>query len=143
LAESEVVEFGATRPGDQAERFGVTQAALRMSRAANGVSARHGEVAREMWSSLWPDRPLDQVPIGHVTNGVHVPTWIGGPMREVLARHLGPDWIDRAADPHTWAGVDQIPDEELWEARGRQRGELVEFVRRRSTQDRLMRGDTR
>jgi starch phosphorylase len=64
-------------------------------------------------------------------------------MRELFERHLGPEWITRAADPETWAGVDQIPDEELWEARQRQRGELVEFVRRRSMQDRLMRGDTR
>ena len=60
-----------------------------MSRAANGVSRRHGEVAREMWQALWPELPVDEVPIGHVTNGVHVPTWIGTPMRELLDRHLG------------------------------------------------------
>ena len=138
-----VLELGRTHPERTEEPFGVTQAALRLSRAANGVSRRHGEVARGMWAPLWPDRPEHQIPIGHVTNGVHVPTWIGGPMRELLDRHLGPEWIVRVTDPETWSGVDRIPDDELWEARGRQRRELVEFVRRRSTQDRLLRADTR
>ena len=79
--------------------------ALRASRAANGVSRRHGEVARGMWNDLWPDRATDDVPIGHVTNGVHVPTWLGAPMRELLDRHLGDGWMDHQADPATWAGV--------------------------------------
>jgi starch phosphorylase len=143
LPEDEVIALGRTHPEDGGEPFGVTQAALRMSRAANGVSRRHGEVSRGMWSTLWPDRSAEQVPIGHVTNGVHVPTWIGGPMRELLDTYLGSDWVARADDPQTWAGVDRIPDDELWRARARQRSELVEFVRRRSTQDRLLRGDVR
>jgi starch phosphorylase len=143
VSEGTVLELGRTRPQEASEPFGVTQAALRMSRAANAVSRRHGEVARAMWASLWPDTPPDQVPIGHVTNGVHVPTWIGGPMRELLDRHLGEGWMQQAADPETWSGVAQIPDEELWAARQHQRRELVEFVRRRTTQDRLLRGDTR
>ncbi len=138
-----VLGLGRTHPDRTDEPFGVTQVALRLSRSANGVSRRHGEVARGMWAPLWPDAPEDQIPIGHVTNGVHVPTWIGGPLRGLLARHLGPDWMSRATDPQTWAAVDQIPDEELWEARQRQRGELIEFVRRRSMLDRLMRGDAR
>ncbi len=136
-----VLSLGRTHPEDPNYRFGLTQAALRLSRAANAVSARHGDVARGMWAPLWPGR--EDVPIAHVTNGVHVPTWIGGPMRAVLDRHLGPDWMRHAADPDTWAAVDQISDEELWHARVEQRGELVEFVRRRSTQDRLLRGDAR
>ena len=78
----EVIRLGRTRPDDDGEPFGVSQFALRTSRAANGVSRRHGEVARRMWRDLWPGRALDDVPIGHVTNGVHVPTWIGGPMRD-------------------------------------------------------------
>jgi len=139
----DLIPLGRTDGGDSGEPFGITQAALRLSRAANGVSRRHGEVSRSMWSALWPGRPVEQVPIGHVTNGVHVPTWIGGAMRELLDRHLGPDWIARAADPAAWAGIDEIPDQELWDARCRQRAELVEFVRARSTHDRLLRGDLR
>ena len=143
LPQDEVIGLGRTSPEDAGEPFGVTQAALRMSRAANGVSRRHGEVSRQMWSVLWPDRPPEAVPIGHVTNGVHVPTWIGTAMRELLDRQFGADWMERVDDPQTWAAVDEIPDEELWQGRERQRGELIEFVRRRSTQDRLLRGDVR
>jgi starch phosphorylase len=140
---SELIALGRTHPEDPSEPFGVTQVALRLSRAANAVSRRHGEVAREMWSELWPDRPLDEVPIAHVTNGVHVPTWIGSAMRELLDRRLGDGWLSRATDPQTWARVDEIADADLWAARGRQRAELIGFVRTRSTIDRLVRGDVR
>jgi starch phosphorylase len=96
-----------------------------------------------MWQSLWPGRPVDEVPIGHVTNGVHVPTWVGPAMRELLDRHLGPDWMTRSADPDTWAAIDDIPDEELWAVRQRQRDELVEYVRHKSVADRLARTEPR
>jgi starch phosphorylase len=138
-----LLALGRTHPEDPAEPFGVTQAALRMSRAANAVSRRHGEVAREMWRGLWPALPADQVPIGHVTNGVHIPTWIGMPMRELLDRHLGERWCERAEDPETWVPVGEIPDAELWDVRLRQRRELIEFVRERSMADRLIRNDVR
>jgi starch phosphorylase len=143
IPEQKLIALGRTNPRKSAEPFGVTQAALRMSRAANGVSRRHGAISRAMWSALWPGRTEDDVPIGYVTNGVHVPTWIGTDMRELFDRHLGADWAARAAEQSTWDAVDRIPAEALWRARERQRGELVEFVRRRSTQDRLLRGDVR
>jgi starch phosphorylase len=143
LPEPEVIALGRNDPADEQQPFGVTQAALRLSGAANGVSRRHGEVARRMWAPLWPDRPAEEVPIGHVTNGVHVPTWIGTPMRELFDRRLGGDWLERVTEPQLWAGVETIPAAELWAARERQRGELIEFVRARSTQNRLLRGDAR
>jgi len=137
-----LVRRGRTHPDAHDEPFGVTQFALRTSRAANGVSARHGEVAREMWHDLWPDRPLGEVPITHVTNGVHIPTWIGAPMRGLLDRHLGEGWFDRAVDPATWEPARAIPSEELWAARSQQRRELIDLVCERSVVDRLGRGDT-
>jgi len=139
----EVIRLGRTRPDDEAEPFGVSQFALRTSRAANGVSRRHGEVARGMWRGLWPERAAEDVPIGHVTNGVHVPTWIGVPMRSLLDRHLGEGWLDRAADPATWAGIDAISDEELWAVRCEQRAALVGYVRTKSVTDRLGRDEPR
>jgi starch phosphorylase len=139
----ELVALGRDQADDPSSPFGVTQAALRMSRSANAVSRRHGEVARDMWHWLWPECQGEEIPIGHVTNGVHVPTWIGEPMRELLDRHLGPDWSARAEDPATWSAVDTIPSAELWAARGRQRAGLVGFVGRRSVADRLLRGDLR
>jgi glycogen phosphorylase len=138
----ELVRRGRTHPDESAEPFGVTQFALRSSRIANGVSARHGEVAREMWQELWPDRAVEDVPITHVTNGAHIPTWIGGPMRELLDRHLGDGWTDRAVDPATWEPLEQVPARELWDARAAQRRELIDVVRERSVMDRLGRGDT-
>jgi starch phosphorylase len=138
-----IVRLGRTSPHEAAEPFGVTQFALRTSRAANGVSRRHGEVAREMWQALWPDRPLEEVPIAHVTNGVHIPSWLGGPMRELLDRHLSEGWLARATDPATWAPVDDIPAAELWAVRRAQRAQLVDFVRDRAVADRLGRDESR
>ncbi len=139
----DLVALGRNHPADHQAPFGVTQAALRMSRAANAVSRRHGEVARDMWQGLWPDRAAEDVPIGHVTNGVHVPTWLGVPMRELLDRYLPEDWCAHAADPAVWSAVDRIPAEELWAMRRRQREALVEFIRGRSVADRLLRSDVR
>ncbi len=138
-----IVRRGRTHPDDESEPFGVTQFALRNSRNANGVSRRHGEVARGMWNALWPDREEDDVPITHVTNGVHVPSWVGEPMRKLLDRRLAEGWPLRADDPDTWAGLDDASDEELWAVRSEQRDRLVHFVRERSVLDRLSRGDAR
>jgi glycogen phosphorylase len=140
---NDVVPRGRTHPDDPHEPFGVTQFALRNSRNANGVSRRHGEVAREMWHGMWPDRAIEDVPITYVTNGVHVPSWIGTPMRTLLDRHLRDDWLHHADEPETWAGLDQASDEDLWAVRQEQRERLVEFVRERSALDRLGRGDAR
>jgi starch phosphorylase len=141
IPESELLALGQTHASRSSEPFGVTQAALRLTKTANAVSRRHASVAREMWMTLWPDREIDDVPIDYVTNGVHLPTWIGPPMRELLDRHLGDDWLTRAADPATWTAVQEIPDRELWEVRNRQRAVLIDFAIARSTSDRLMRGD--
>jgi glycogen phosphorylase len=139
----EIVSLGRTNPSESAEPFGVTQFALRTSRTANGVSRRHGEVAREMWQPMWADRAVDDVPIDYVTNGVHLPTWLGRPMWRLLDRHLGDDWLSRATDPATWAPVDAIPDAELWGVRREQRAQLIEYVRHRAVVDRLARDEPR
>jgi starch phosphorylase len=138
-----IIRLGRTRPDDEGEPFGVTQFALRASRSANGVSLRHGGVSREMWRSLWPSRDVDDVPIGHVTNGVHVPSWVGGPMRRLLDRHLGEGWLLRAGDPATFEALDAVAAEELWDVRCEQRRLLVEYVRDRSQLYRIARGEPR
>ncbi|HWH95211.1 MAG TPA: alpha-glucan family phosphorylase [Baekduia sp.] len=143
FADRDVLALGRTHPEDEHEPFGITQLAIRTARATNAVSRRHGEVAREMWHELWPERALEDVPITHVTNGVHVPTWIGRPMRSLLDRHLGADWITRAADPATWEGIDAIGDDDLLAVRRQQRAALVDLVRARIPRDRLGRGEER
>jgi starch phosphorylase len=132
-----IVRLGRQHPPDPAEPFGVTQFSLRMSRAANAVSRRHESVAREMWWGLWPERALEAVPITHVTNGVHLATWVGPAMHRLLDRHLGEDWWRRARNDAIWDGLDRVSDAELWQARCEQRSELVAFVKQRSGIDRL------
>lgn len=135
------IAVGRIDPGDGSQPSGMTVVGLRASRSSNGVSRRHGEVARAMWQPVFPGRSVDDVPITHVTNGVHVPTWLSGPMRDLLDRHFGAGWLARADDPATWAAVDDIPDAELWGARCAARARLVERSRTRATQDRLRRGE--
>jgi starch phosphorylase len=136
-----VLALGRADAGNPDEPVGLTTLSLRVSRHANGVAARHGEVARAMWQPLFPGRAVDDVPISHVTNGVHVPTWLGPLMRDLLDRHLGAGWLSRSADPTVWAAVDDIPDSDLWEARCRQRAALVGYIRGRGAGDRLRRGE--
>jgi starch phosphorylase len=135
------VALGRVRPDDAGEATGMTVLALRSARHVNGVSRRHGQVARAMWHPVFPGRAVEGVPIGHVTNGVHVPTWLKGPMRALLDRHLGAGWMARADRPETWAPVADIPAAELWAARCAARRQLVELVQRRATRDRLRRGE--
>jgi len=138
-----IIRLGRTRPDDEHEPFGVTQFALRASRAANGVSLRHGGVSREMWNVLWPERDSGDVPIGHVTNGVHIPSWVGAPMRRLLDRHLPENWWRATSDAATFERIDAISAAELWDVRCEQRRLLVEYVRDRSQLQRIARGEPR
>jgi starch phosphorylase len=143
--------FGSARPiafdlgrllaGDPGAPVSMTPLALRTSRAANGVSRRHGEAARAMWQRLWPDRPVAAVPIGHVTNGVHVTTWMAPAMQALLDRRLPAGWRERADDVAAWEAITEIPDAELWEVRRALRAELVQYAREQSVRDRLARGE--
>jgi starch phosphorylase len=142
---SEVMALGRVNPKDATEPFCMTVLALKMSRAANAVSELHGRVSRHMWHSLFPDRPVEQVPIGHVTNGVHLLGWMKGPVRRFWRRKLiGQDggkgaisasnWDLQINTPEFWkrmADPEFISDEEIWALRYRLRRELVEFCRRR------------
>ncbi|HVL91061.1 MAG TPA: alpha-glucan family phosphorylase [Actinomycetota bacterium] len=139
--DKDLLSLGRANPDDDDEPFGLTPLGLKLSRHANGVSRRHGIVAREMWHHMYPERGVEGVPIGHVTNGVHVATWLAAPMRDLLDKHLGEDWQRRIDDPATWEPVDDIPDEELWDVRLALRANLIEYARERATQDRLSRGE--
>ncbi len=136
-----VLGLGRSRPEDEDEPLGLTVLAIRTARSVNAVSRIHGQVARLMWQHLFPGAKVDEVPIDHVTNGVHLPTWMAARMRSLLDRYLGDGWQSRAADPATWAAVDDIPDGELWSTRAQLREDLVEYVDARSVRDRLHRGE--
>jgi glycogen phosphorylase len=128
-------------PADSKERPGMTALALRVSDRRNGVSRLHGEVAREMWRPLFATGDVDDVPIDHVTNGAHLPTFLGEPMGDLLTQHLGEGWTSRASDLETWEPVADIPNGELWRARCESRRRLVEFARAQTELDQLLRGE--
>jgi starch phosphorylase len=94
--------------------FNMTVLALHMSGQANGVSKLHGEVSRQMWQEVWPDKSAEEVPISHITNGVHVPTWTPLEAYDLFCKYLGPDWMERHDDPAVWEKLRDIPDAELW-----------------------------
>jgi len=115
-------------------QFNMTALALRSAGSTNAVSELHGKVTRSMFHPMWPDRGEDQVPVGHVTNGVHVPTWIAPDLADLFAKHVGPGWLDRQDDPAQWEAVLNIPDDELWAVRNSLRRYLFTFVRERARQ---------
>lgn len=137
----EFLTVGRVHPDDRTEPSGMSALAIRSACSVNAVSRRHGEVARSMWQPMFENRRVDDVPITHVTNGVHVPTWMAPPMRDLLDRHLGSEWIHHADDTDVWAGVAGIPDMDLWTARVEARRSLISAVRERATTDRLRRGE--
>ncbi len=116
-------------PHESHAGFNLTAFALRMSMYRNGVSKKHAEVTRRMWQSLWPDRPEDRVPIDHVTNGIHVPTWIEPKMQLLFNKYLTPEWLDKHDDPTVWGAVDQIPDEDLWKTHYWLKIKLIDAIR--------------
>ena len=117
--------------GRENDELVMTALALRMAAHSNGVSRLHGTVSREMWQGLWPGVPIDEVGIGHVTNGVHVRSWISHDLAELYDNYLGPGWVTEPGDLSIWDRVRGIPSLELWGTHERRRQRLVAFVRRR------------
>jgi starch phosphorylase len=134
LSQESLMGLGRERPGNQQETFCMTVLGLRVSRRANAVSALHGEVSRAMWAGLNPGKPEDSVPIGHITNGVHVPSWLAPQMFRLYDRHLGTNWHQRSSDARTWEGIENVDDGELWETHLSLKSQLLEFVRRRAVE---------
>lgn len=114
------------------ETFSMPVLAMKMSALRNGVSELHGEVAREMWSHLWPDRNHDETPISHITNGIHTGTWLARRLRHLYGRYLGRTWLEDIDDPEIWEAVESIPDEELWAVRRHLKRKLVFYMRERA-----------
>jgi starch phosphorylase len=126
--------YGRIHAEDMHEPFTMTVLALKMSRAANGVSELHGNVSREMWKDLYPAVVAGKVPIGHITNGVHTPSWASMRAHQFWNRRLGYDWTRKLMDRNYWSKMESngiASDEELWGLRFALRRELVEFVHRR------------
>jgi starch phosphorylase len=132
LSREQFLELGSHEGG-----FNMTVLALRMCGQTNGVSKLHGEVSRRMWQSVWPNKPEEEVPISHVTNGIHVPAWVGEAMNGVYRKHLGPDWVERHDDPVLWERILDVPEEELWTAHLHLKRKLMSFIRERARRRRV------
>jgi len=121
----------ARRTQPWGETFSLPILAIRMAREVNGVSELHGQVARRMWAFLWPDRPVEQVPIRHITNGIHTRTWLARRMHLLYERALGPGWEEELDDPAIWDAIERISDSELWAVRRHLKRKLAAVVRER------------
>jgi starch phosphorylase len=131
LSHDDFMALGRVNPQDKSETFCMTVLALKTSRRANGVSAIHADVSRLMWHSLWPNRPELEVPIGHITNGVHILSWLAPQMHQLFQTRLGQDWPTRMVHPDVWEHIAEIDDGELWETHQSLKMRLIRFVRRR------------
>jgi starch phosphorylase len=129
LDEEGFLALGREDVSNKKQGFSMAVLAIRLADHYNGVSMLHGEVSRSMWHNLWPGVPAREVPIAHVTNGIHARTWLSPDMMYVLDRYLGESWMSDPTDHSVWEGVMQIPDEELWRAHERGRERLVGWVR--------------
>jgi glycogen phosphorylase len=132
ISHENLMGFGREHPTDYGEQFCMTVLGLKLARRVNAVSSLHGEVSRAMWRGLYPGRPEDAVPIGHVTNGVHVPSWLAPQMARLYDRHLGVNWHRQSGADQTWSAIETVDDGELWETHLSLKAQLLAFVRRRA-----------
>lgn len=131
VSRDEFLNFGAERK-DWGMEFNMTVLALNLAGQVNAVSKLHGEVSREMWQKVFPKaKSADEVPITHVTNGVHVPTWIAPEMNNLYCRYLGPDWFNHQDENLTWQRIADIPDAELWETHLRLKQRFLIYLQQR------------
>jgi starch phosphorylase len=142
LSAAALMALGRENPNDSNEDFCMTVLGLKLSRRANAVSALHGEVSRAMWTGLYPGKAEDEVPIRHITNGVHVPSWLAPQMFRLYDRHLGVGWHERSGEARTWEGIESVDDGELWETHSNLKTHLLEFVRRRAREQAHHRGES-
>ena len=130
ITKEQLLGLGRVDPDDNKEHFSMTVLGLKMSRHRNAVSYLNARVVRAVWNNLWPKKEQHEVPIGYITNGVHVSTWLAESMAELYTEHLGPEWRETMDDPSTWMAVEQIDDAELWEKDRQLRAHLVEYIDR-------------
>jgi len=137
-----LMSLGRENTQNSSECFCMTVLGLKLARRANAVSALHGEVSRAMWTSLFPGRTEEAVPICHITNGVHVPTWLAPLMYRLYDRHLGTGWAEHSGEPQIWEGIENVDDAELWETHLSLKTGLIEFARFRAVEQAQRRGES-
>ena len=137
----QLMGLGRVEPQNDTETFCMTVVGLKLSRKANAVSSLHGKVSRRMWAHIWPWRVEEEIPIGHITNGVHIPTWLAWQMQQLYDRNFPSEWMRRMGEPELWSNIHQVDPGELWETHNGLKNLLLEFVRRRVTRQTQRRGE--
>ncbi len=131
LSRQELMDLGRENPGDERGNFSMAVFALKMPCSRNAVSRLHGRVSRGLWKQVWPKVPEDEIPIVHVTNGVHYRSWLSKEMKDLYLRYLGPRWSEGPSEESIWERLEHIPAEELWRAHEKRKDRLIAFVRKR------------
>lgn len=142
IDEEKFLKLGGAQKADPLTPFNMATMAINLAACVNGVSKLHGEVSRRMWRHLWPDIDLEEIPIKHVTNGVHAKSWISADMGRLFDRYLGPKWQESTDDNHVWERVQDISSLELWRVRERSRERLVAYARRHLQEHLKRRGES-
>lgn len=142
LSLESLLGMGRVDPQNPQESFCMTVLAFKLSRRANAVSNLHGVVSRRMWARLWPWRSEEEIPVGHITNGVHVPTWLSAQMRVLYDRVLPPKWYVRTGEPEVWAGFETVTPAELWETHQSLKNRLIVYARNRLVAQAKRRGES-
>ncbi|MBA4018471.1 MAG: alpha-glucan phosphorylase [Pirellula sp.] len=141
ISHEQLMGLGRVEPHNGGETFCMTVLALKASRHANAVSSLHGHVSRRMWAHLWPWRVEEEIPIGHITNGVHVPSWLAHQMQQLYDRNFPVNWMGRMGEPEVWQMIHNVDPGELWETHHALKNLLLAFVRRRVSRDCRRRGE--
>ncbi len=142
LSVEDMMNLGRIEPQTEGEPFCMTVIGLKLSRTANAVSQLHGQVSRRMWSNLWPWRVEEEIPIGHITNGVHTLSWMTDQMKLLCNRYFPEHWRNEIGEPHIWQNIYKVDPGELWETHNTLKTLLVAFARRRITAQYERRGES-
>jgi len=142
ISAEHLMSLGRVHPDDHTEPFCMTVLALKLSRRANAVSQLHGHISRRMWQTLWPDRTEEEIPIGHITNGVHIQSWLAWQMAQLYDRHFPAGWQSRMGEPEVWQFIHRVDPGELWETHNALKNLLIAFVRRRVSRQSRRRGES-
>jgi glycogen phosphorylase len=142
ISPAQLMGLGRVEPQNEHEPFCMTVIGLKLSRRANAVSSLHGHVSRRMWAHLWPWRVEEEIPIGHITNGVHIPTWLAYPMHLLYDRALRSEWTSWLGEAKAWQNLYDVDPGELWETHSDLKNRLLDFVRRRVGRQRRRRNES-
>jgi starch phosphorylase len=142
ISHQQLMGLGRVEPHNEGETFCMTVIALKLSRRANAVSQLHGVVSRRAWAHLWPWRVEEEIPIGHITNGVHIPTWLAWQMWQLYNRYFPANWMQRMGEPEVWQELSKVDPGELWETHYALKNQMLQFVRRRVGRQCRRRGES-